>query len=184
MSRGKLVLSVAIPLCVLALVGACIATYEWGESSAECIKCGLGRRSQYTRILGLRVRHSSTLQYCGTPELQAKQHTCSHRFYGRGNSGGTLRPRVEAHSPIAWMHGMALESERHRYAIFRDAVLSLEQSPHANNYAWFIQEATAKDFGVTWDDSRDEPMASTESVAKILDWWKTQGREAGVTASP
>ena len=140
------------------------------------MKCGLGQKHYWITVLGLRVRDTQAFRYCGSSVLKKRQRTCSHEFQGRGRFVPLFGARELAYSSVAEMHCLAIQFE---LAGFKSVLPQFQaaEPPWPDWCAWFVQESTGQDFGVTWDNAHDRPIVPASAVTDISAWWEATGKD-------
>lgn len=190
---------IASSIITVCLVG--ITTLRTGTGSRECMKCGWRETYSYIRVFGFPLKDVRKEQYCGTPQLKEVQRTCDHLCVGRGRWRYGLT-REFGHSSLSKMYSWAVSTERYGLELvfqdmvdlksrldmvdlkshkeIKDSLFKAKQAALEKEYAfiqWFIQQATGRDFGITFDEEEWQPKPHDTAYEGILSWWETEGKD-------
>jgi hypothetical protein len=167
------------------------STTQYHRMGGRCNRCYVSFSTYKLELFGIRVIDRYRANYRGTPELKAAQARCTHPEYGGGGRSGSLSPlgatrigdsfaymgagptftnMLEVEGPAA----MSTLFEPHFLDMWRNATATQDEPPLAR-WAWFMQQVTGEDFGVSYDDKADVPVLPDDAIDRINAWWEEEG---------
>jgi hypothetical protein len=179
----------------VCLVLFCLGNLRFSSGSRSCEKCFLSGSYFKISFMTIPLWNSENASYRGTDHLKAMQQHCKHRYrsYGSSRSGTLLgRTRIgdgvgSGNNQRAWFVEQPggwdriffeLEAIRENlpHDLRFDSSYKLSHQKQEDDWAWFIQQATGKDFSITFDEENVCPIVPKGTADKILTWWKKEGK--------
>lgn len=166
-------------LAAAIVVGAAIVVPNiyCRNSAGWCLKCAIRYRDSSVSVFDITIWSTEhTGPPAGTPTLRATQQTCRHRFCSSG-SGGYLFGGKERWCSLG-PYGPMWARQCERPGGLAEVVRSLEYygEDRRAKCAWFMQQATGRDFGIVFNEKKGEPVVPPDAVARILAWWEAEGK--------
>jgi hypothetical protein len=187
--------TVLLALILVLIVVIFPDVYYYHVGSGDCRVCFLRTNYRVLKLCGITVRDRTRPHYSTLPELQALQKSCTHPdTVGRGRSGNLFVTEIGCGpSPSAQSLVRIAELPKGMGAAISLVVWSNEHAlREPNEYTqrdadealWFVQQATGRAFGITYDIANSRPIVPEDTFQRILDWWEDEGhRKHGGTIS-
>ncbi len=165
--RKKWLIAGAIALLAAgALSFFAYCSYTKVSGVRTCSKCYLHHDYAYHEILGVKFDSHDDDQYSDLPILRARQTGCHHVWFG--SESRTTSSRCS----IACRPGARPDE------LFKGGGWSIivahvvDKLEYWEDDAWFIQQATGEDFGITYNEANRTPLIPAGAREKVLEWWR------------
>jgi hypothetical protein len=175
---------------IMAIIGFILIAghgVHFDTGHVDCIKCFATKSWTRLDFFGIQIYDGKKNVHRGTPELRAVQRTCSHWgdvFYQNGSLFGWIGLSGDLQigcSPGSMTFGNTVASISERAGGMEFVVeLAHDLAPEQmDEWTWFMQQASGHDFGAYLKDNDGLPtlVVPDDTMDRVLDWWKNEGRE-------